>query len=236
MLVDVIDVVTVEVDITDASSVFDTDFVNVSETAEASILLGIRLVEKVSDGEVCSLLDVTEEDIVDFIGVSILVDATVLNVTEDSSVLDNLPVDSAEVCSLLDVILVAITDVLEVSPLLVTTMVEVIDCEEVSILLDVTLVLNIIDSEVGCTVLDMVLIGVADNVEEGLLFDSSRVTVTVGAVVEITEVSSLLDIVVANVVFREMIDDVITGVLYNEEILSLLDITLVGKIDNKDVT
>ena len=65
VLVDVMDVAAVEVDITDVSSVFDADFVNVPVT-EASVLLGIRLTEKVNDGEVCSLLDATEEDTVDF--------------------------------------------------------------------------------------------------------------------------------------------------------------------------
>ena len=224
------------VDITDVSSVFDTDLVNVTGTVETSALLDIRLAAKVkNDAEVCSPLDVTEEDMMDFIGVSILLGAilSLTDVTKDSPVLDISLVDCVEACSLLDVTLVAKPDAVEVSSLLVTTvtMVEAMECAEVSILLVITLALNVIDSGVDCSLLDVAVIEVRYNVVESL--DSPIVVIIIGPLVEITEVCSLCDVVVLNTVLGEMTDDAIIGVLNDVKVLLLLDIILV---DNKDVT
>ena len=178
----------------------------------------------VTGAGVCSLFDNALAEITESIGVNVLLDATLVNV-----------IDGANICSLLVAVLIAITDAVEVSPLPVTTMAEVTYCTEViiSILLDVTMGLNVIDSAVDCTLLDVVVIEVIDSIED----------VTVGVVVEIREESSALNTVLINVVAGEMIDGtikVIDGatveVSNNEKVWSLLDITLVGKIDNKEVT
>ena len=234
VLVGITDVVVVKVcspvditlvDTTDASSVLDIDLVNVTRTVEASALLDIRLAEK---AEVCSLLDFTEEGMMDFIEVSILLDAALIDVIEDSPVLD---ISLVEACSLLDVTPVVKTDVVEVSPLLVATMVEVMDGTKVSVLLVVALALNVIDSGVGCSLLDVVVIEVRYNVVE--LLDSPLVVIIIGALVEISEVSFLCDIAVINAVLGEMTDDVTIGVSDDVKILLLIDIILV---DNEDVT
>ena len=177
----------------------------------------------VAGAGVCSLLDGTLAEVTDDNGINVLLDVTLVNVN-----------NGVNICSLLDAILIAITstDVVEVGPLLAIIMAEVIDCTKVSILLDVMLALNVIDSGVDCSLLDVVVIELMGSVEDS----------TVGAVVEIREESSVLNTLLVIVVAGEMINDrieVIGGatveVSDNEKVWSLLDITPVGKIDNKEV-
>ena len=192
----------------------------VKNDAVSSLLVDGTL--DVAGAGVCLLLDSTMAKVIDDIEINVLLDVTLLNVN-----------DGVNVCSPLDAaILIALTDVIEVSPLLVVIMAEVTYCTEVSILLDVTLVLTVTDCGVDCSLLDVVVV-----IE--LL---GSVYLTVGAVVETREESSVLNTVLVNVVAGEMIGDrieVIGGatveVSDNEKVWSLLDITPVGIIDSKEV-
>ena len=222
VLVGITDVVVVEVsslvNIT-LVDLTDVTLVNVPGGIKVPSMLETRLVEETNDEEVCL------EDMIDFIRVSSLLDAALVDATDDSSVVDISLLDVSDGMSLLDATLVAtVTDV----PVLITTTVEVIYCTEVSILFDVTLALNVVDSGVNCSLLNVVMIEVTDNVEEGLLLDSSLVAVLVGIVVEINEVA-------INVVVGEVTYGIIAEASDIERAWSLLDIILVGKIDNKEV-
>ena len=156
---------------------------------------------------------------IDIIRDSSLLDSALRDATDDISVFDISLLDVTDGMSLLDATLA--TNV----PVLAATMAAVTYFPEVSIPLDVTLALSVIDSGVDCTLLDVV---VTNNVEEGLLLDSPPVAVTVGVVVEIKEVP-------INVVVGDVTNGIIAEASDIEEAWSLLDVTLVGNIDDEEV-
>ena len=157
---------------------------------------------------------------IDIIWDSSLLDSALTDATDDISVFDISLLDVTDGMSLLDATLVVIN-----VPVLAATMAAVTYFPEVSIPLDVTLALSVIDSGVDCTLLDVV---VTNNVEEGLLLDSPPVAVTVGVVVEIKEVP-------INVVVGDVTNGIIAEASDIEEAWSLLDVTLVGNIDDEEV-
>ena len=63
-------------------------------------------------------------------------------------------------------------------------------------MLDATLVTNVTEGVKVCSLLDVALIKVTDDVGEDLSLDSPLVIITAGAVVEVIEVSSLLNTIV----------------------------------------
>ena len=145
---------------------------------------------------------------------------------------DILSVDSEDICSLLDDVLVAITDIVEVSSLVVTAMVEVIDCTALSRLLDATLPISVTEGVKVCSPLDVALIELTNNAEEGLLLDSPLVAVTAGGAVEVVDrVSSLLNTILICGVVGEVTDGTIFEKSDTENASLLLEVALVDEIE-----
>ena len=164
--------------------------------------------------DVSSIIDSALVEITEIKEINVLFDATLVTV-----------IDGINVCSLIDT-LVAITDVAEVTSLLVTAMVEVTYSVELNRLLEATLVMCVSEGVNSCTLMDVALIKVTDNVEEGLLLDSP-LTVGAATAVEIIgdSLNSLLNIF--NVVIGEKTD--------NGAIVSPCDIALAEVADDARV-